>query len=130
MIMEARSMKRSLFSLAFLGLAAFGVLGCADEDPAVNRVNINVVDKSIFEGSWYSSSVVIDVDYESAGFGTFQGDSAYNLTAGGMNQFSIERVRWVIDENYLYAYRDYEIIQEHEEATLPEGELGQPVAVF
>ena len=124
-------MKRSQFTFAVFGLlGALTAMGCGESEQPVNRVNVNVVDKEILDGSWYYHRVVVDVDYESAGFGTFQGDSSYNLTAGGMSQFSIERIRWVIDEGFLYAYRDYEIIQETTDSAIPDDDIGQPVAVF
>ncbi|MCC6873151.1 MAG: hypothetical protein IT378_02490 [Sandaracinaceae bacterium] len=45
------------------------------------------------------------------------------------------RIRWVIDENFLYAYRDYEIVADTEDPFAIEGDedpnfLGQPVAAF
>lgn len=122
-------MKRSIFAFVvmFSALAAVAA-GCASEDAPVNRVGVNVVDKSTFEGSWYYHRVVVDVDYESAGMGTYQGDAAYNFALGGDNAFTIERIRWVIDENFLYAYRDYHLI---EESGVPNTDFtGQPVAAF
>ena len=52
---------------AWAALLAIGVLGCGDEEPAINRVGVNVVEKALFEGSWYMARTVIDVDYEGAG---------------------------------------------------------------
>lgn len=41
------------------------------------------------------------------------------------------RIRWVIDENFLYAYRDYELISGLDGEPVPEGEdLGHPVAAY
>ena len=112
-------------------LFALSLSSCAGEQPAVNRVGVNVVDKSLFNGSWYFSRVVIDVDYEAAGgLGTYPGDSAIDFS-GIPSITSLPRVRWVIDEDFLLAYRDYEFIEgiSREDAT-PGEWLGHPVAAF
>lgn len=111
-------------------LASFlSMAGCADEQAPIDRVGVNVVEKSVFEGSWLYLQTVIDVDYEAAGIGTYPGDSAYDFAATDLS--SVPRVRWVIDENYLYAYRDYELLQGADTAAVrEEGDLGQPVAAF
>ncbi|MBX3250276.1 MAG: hypothetical protein KF901_24070 [Myxococcales bacterium] len=124
-------MNRSyLFWLAFSAL--FVLNACGKEQPAINRVGVNVVDKALFTGSWYYSRVVIDVDYEAAGIGTFPGDSAYDFVGSDLG--SMPRVRWVIDEDMLYAYRDYEIIEginpPGSPATTPGATLTHPVAAF
>src|SRR6478672_8872836 len=41
-------------------------LGCAAEPKPVDRVQTNLVDKSIFEGDWWYSSTAIDVDFDQA----------------------------------------------------------------
>lgn len=130
-------MKRSFISLFALRhvltvLAITLVAGACDKAPAVNRVGVNVVDKQLFSGSWYYSRVVIDVDYEAAGVGTYPGDAAIDFVDPAVFNTSMPRVRWVIDEDMLYAYRDYEII----EGLNPTGEanpgdtLTHPVAAF
>ena len=121
-------MKRShLFPLTLLAL---GMLAgaCGDPSPAVNRVGVNVVDKGLFTGSWYYSRVVIDVDYEAAGIGTYPGDSAYDFVGSDLG--SMPRVRWVIDEDMLYAFRDYEIIEGINADSAPGEALTHPVAAF
>jgi hypothetical protein len=113
--------------LVFLS-AVVALASCA-EDETVNRVQVNVVEKSIFEGSWYMSRTVIDVDYEGAGLGTFPGDAASDF--GEASFSAIPRVRWVIDEDYVYAYRDYELISGVDGAPRePGSEFGQPVAAY
>jgi hypothetical protein len=87
---------------------AFAALACGTEDPPINRVGVNVVEKSLFQGSWYMSRVVVDVDYEAAGaMGTFPGDVASDQAS---DFTAMPRIRWVIDENTLYAYRDYQLV--------------------
>ena len=100
-------MKRSL-TLTFVAAMLAATVGC-DEEPAIDRVGVNVVDKSLFTGSWYFSRVVIDVDYEAAGIGTYPGDAAIDFASAGLG--SMPRVRWVIDEDTLFAYRDYELLE-------------------
>jgi hypothetical protein len=89
-------------------LCALLCVACGKEEPAINRVGVNVVEKSLFQGSWYMSRTVVDVDYEATGLGTFPGDIASDAA---MDFTALPRIRWVIDEDTLYAYRDYELIQ-------------------
>jgi hypothetical protein len=83
-------------------------VACGKEEPAINRVGVNVVEKAVFQGSWYMSRTVVDVDYEAAGLGTFPGDIASDQA---MDFTSLPRIRWVIDEKTLFAYRDYSLVQ-------------------
>src|SRR4051812_48776932 len=117
--------------LALLLLAA---VGCAAEQAPVNRVGVNVVEKSVFTGSWYMSRTVVDVDYEAAGLGTFPGDAASDAAT---TFTSMPRVRWVIEERTLYAYRDYSIVAGGDgESKSANGkkadakDFGQPVAAY
>jgi hypothetical protein len=108
-------------------LLGAGMSGC-EEQPPINRVQTLAVDKGLFTGSWYMTQTVIDVDYEVAAAGTFPGDSASDF---GGSFSGVPRIRWVIDENFLYAYRDYEmIIGGDGEAREPGSFLGQPVAAY
>jgi len=121
---------------------ALALGGCADDRGSISQVQTNVVSKDIFDGSWYISSTVIDVDYEASSLGTYEGDSAddWSLTNNPWNQrainYNIARIRWVIDENFLYAYRDYELVQMTQDDGDPAGEptdptkLGEPLAVY
>lgn len=123
-------MHRHFFKLVLLTtLLALTAIGCSDQQAAVNQVGVNVVEKSLFTGSWYYSRTVIDVDYEAAGFGTYPGDSAIDFAGGGFTTFP--RIRWVIDEDTLYAYRDYELLEgANPEHPAPGEHLGHPVAAF
>jgi hypothetical protein len=114
---------------AMMALAA----GCGDPQPPVVSVGVNVVEKSAFTGSWYMARVVVDMEYEGAPL-EFVGDGAEDNT-GGYLGFSVPRIRWVIDENFLYAYRDYELVGNPDDPRDIRGEddpnyLGQPVAAF
>jgi hypothetical protein len=117
----------SLLALSFVLGASSLVSGCNEQAP-INRVQTLAVDKSIFTGSWYMTQTVVDVDYEVAAAGTFPGDSASDF-AGSFS--GVPRIRWVIDENFLYAYRDYEMIVGGDGTPRTPGTfLGQPVAAY
>jgi hypothetical protein len=79
---------------------------CAKEQAPIDRVGVNVVEKAVFEGSWYMSRTVIDVDYQGSALGTFPGDAASDAA---QSFTAMPRIRWVIDENYVFAYRDYDL---------------------
>jgi hypothetical protein len=118
-------------ALAALVVVIAGFAGCGNEQPAVNRVGVNVVEKSAFTGSWYMARTTIDMDYEAAGLG-FVGEIARDGTSGFFG-FALPRIRWVIDEETLYAYRDYEILEDTEpleDAPPNPDHLGTPVAAF
>jgi len=92
---------------SWLPLSALFLLACGKEDPPINRVGVNVVEKALFQGSWYMSRTVVDVDFEAGGLGTFPGDVASDAA---MDFTAMPRIRWVIDEDTLYAYRDYPLV--------------------
>ena len=52
------------------------LLGCGADAETINRVGVNVVEKALFEDSWYMARTVIDVEYEGSALGTFPGDAA------------------------------------------------------
>lgn len=123
-------MNRTLFAriVSLLSLAGLALVASCSEAPPVNRVGVNVVDKRIFQDSWYFTRTVIDVDYEAAGLGTFPGDAASDASGSFA---AIPRIRWVIDEKFVYAYRDYEMTQGLDGDVKDPGTiLGQPVAAF
>lgn len=122
-------MQRQWIGLITLAAMFSFATACADEQAPVDRVGVNVVDKSLFTGSWYYSRTVIDVDYEAAGAGTYPGDAAIDFGAGGLT--SLPRIRWVIDEDTLFAFRDYELLEGADPSNPEPGEhLGHPVAAF
>lgn len=89
-----RTMKNA--ALLLLSTATFLAAGCAQDVGDINRVQANALKKSDFEGVWYFRQTVTDVpahvDY------TFIGYTS-----------SMEKVRWEVRENYLVAYRSYEL---------------------
>lgn len=70
---------------------------CAEERAPINRVQPNVIRKADLEGEWFYQQTVIDMD-TSANYSVI-GDNAF---------WNLERVRWDIQENYLYARRAFE----------------------
>jgi hypothetical protein len=111
---------------------ALALASCGEEQPAINRVGVNVVEKALFQGSWYMARTVIDVDYEGSALGTFPGDAASDAA---QTFTALPRIRWSIDEDHLVAYRDYELTQggDGDDKGPSEEQLevwGQPVAMY
>ena len=123
-------MERVRRSALLLALALVGLSACAKQQAPVDRVGTNAVRKSFFENSsWYFSRTVIDVDYEGGQLGSFPGDTAYDFQ--GSDLASIPRIRWVIEEELLIAFRDYELVEGANPGSPEPGSIiGQPVAAF
>ena len=133
------------FSVIALGL---WLTGCAAEAKPINRVQTNLVDKAIFEGEWWHTTTSVDVDYDEAFVfnsaaagapfsGSMSTDYALDYNRGGPSvlgepaySFPIARIRWVIDENYLFAYRSYELVAGGNPDGRSESFRGEPLAVF
>jgi hypothetical protein len=118
----------------FAGLA---LAGCAVAQPDVNRVQTNVVDKTIFDGEWWYATTIIDVKADSAailgagGLAPFSGSMSmvdFGIDKG--ESFNMARIRWVLDENFLYAYRAYELIDGGNDDGRSPDFRGQPLAAF
>lgn len=126
-------MRRLGNTLALSCALAVLAAGCGDAQPPINRVGVNVVEKSAFTGTWYMHQTIIQMEYEGAPVG-FVGANAGDRT-GGFLGFSLPRIRWVIDEHFLYAFRDYELVGDPEDPFAYRGDedpdyLGQPVAAY
>ncbi len=101
--MHARRPFSALSWAPVLCCALFGVTtvtGCAEERDPIDRVQPNGISKSLFEGDWYYVATVVDVP--SANGFTFVGDADF----GGM-----EKVRFDIQEDYLYVRRIVETVE-------------------
>ncbi|MBI5502959.1 MAG: hypothetical protein HY907_22130 [Deltaproteobacteria bacterium] len=123
-VKEQTTMKRITLHLLGAVLLA-GVLGaCQESRGERSYVQTNVLRKDVLEGEWYYSRFVAEHNFESSYF-TFRGDSTWDYATSTM-----ARIRWIIDENYLYAVRTYEIVA----GTNPDGGsstfLGEPIAAF
>lgn len=96
-----------------------GLAGCAQDVGDVDRTQPNRLKKTLFEGEWFHQKTTFDVPY-TAGF-SFTGETSL-----------LERVRWDVQEQYLIAYRTYELIENTLKPTeLPGVEWrGAPVAAY
>jgi len=81
---------RRIGALSLL-LALLAGVGCAGGMEDVNRVQPNYYDKALFSGTWYMRQTFVDVPYEA--FFAFEG-------LGG----KLAKVRWEIQEKFLFAY--------------------------
>ena len=79
-----------------LGLIALmGLFSCAEPIEDINLVQPNYIKKSKLTGTWYHQQTMVDVSPEvSLGFTGYEA--------------ALEKIRWEITENFLYAYRIYE----------------------
>ncbi len=115
--------------LLFLALVSPNA-GCGKQKQPIDRVGTNAVEKRFFQNSsWYFSRTVIDVDYEGGLLGSFPGDTALDFQ--GSDLAAMPRIRWVIEEKTLLAFRDYELLEGANPGSPEPGTiLGQPVAAF
>ncbi len=125
------------FSSLLLAISMVATVGCNIEADPVNRVQENLVDKGIFEGEWWTLQSVVDADGDAVSIGAaasiymFPGGSAFtDLALDSGQSAAIGRIRWVIDEDFLYAYRSYELIDGGNDDGRDEGFRGQPLAAF
>lgn len=91
--------------LPILGAAMwFG--GCAEPVEDIDRTQPNLLTKDLFDGEWYFARTVIDVPYEASG--TFIGDrQEYHI---GGEDFPAYKIRWRLEEDFLFACRVDEVI--------------------
>jgi len=114
------------FWIRGIGLMALAVAmgGCAGDVDEVDRVQPGSVTKADLLGShWYYRRTVVDAPEN---FGAY-------ASIGTGDLFTIERIRWDVQEKYLYAHRDYEWVPGSDGAELPGGDedyTGTPVAAF
>lgn len=80
--------------------------GCAEPVEDIDRTQPNLLSKDLFDGEWYFARTVIDVPYEASG--TFIGDrQEYHI---GAEDFPAYKIRWRLEEDYLFACRVDEVI--------------------
>lgn len=113
-------LKRSLALAIVLGMGAT-MGGCAGDNGDLNRVQPGYVKKSDMLGtSWYYRRTVVDSSEATAW-----------ATIGTGDLFTVERIRWEIQEDHLIAYRDYEYIPNAEDGKFPDAKYeGAPLAAF
>ena len=89
---------RPRWGLVALQLSVLVALfGCAEQQPPVNRVEAYALPKTLFNGEWFYQQTVVEVPGTRTV--TFEGETAFMGT---------HRIRWDIQENYLYARMAYE----------------------
>ena len=127
----------STSALAVFAALALALTGCSVSKPDVNRVQTNVVDKTVFDGEWWYATTIIDVDTDEAtvlsggGFAPFTGSmSMIDFGYDNGQSFTMARIRWVLDENFIYAYRAYELIDGGNDNGRSPEFRGQPLAAF
>ncbi|MEZ4286576.1 MAG: hypothetical protein R3A47_00130 [Polyangiales bacterium] len=122
--------KMKLFNIAVFAALALATVGCSKGGPKIDRTQTNLVPKSIFEGEWWVSQTVLDVDADSTG-STFTGDMGWSdFGVDNGQSATVAKIRWVIDENYLYAYRSFELVDGgNVDGESPEFR-GQPIAAY
>ena len=118
--------------IAALAMVAIAVTGCSKSGPKVNRVQVNLVDKDVFEGEWWMTQTVVDTDTDATRYSpTYSGDMGwtdYGLDKGQSG--AVAKIRWVIDEDFLFAYRSFELIEGgNTDGDDPEFR-GQPIAAY
>lgn len=115
---------RSIVTWAVCLVVAVAAAGCAEDVGDIDRTQPNAINKSDLEGEWYYQRTVVDMP-GSDGF-TFVGMS---------DNSGLSRIEWDVQENYLYARRQTELIiggdQKEEEEADPNGEYeGEVVASY
>jgi hypothetical protein len=129
--MKRQGLHTSLLVLAVAG--ALALAGCNQAAEEVNRVQTNLVDKSIFEGEWWMSTTILDVDTAASEQGILPFTGAMAFSDLGVDQgssYHMARIRWVIDEDHLFAYRAYELIDGGNDDGREADFRGQPLAAF
>jgi hypothetical protein len=93
-------------------LAAAAVTGCAEERDPINRVQPNVVKKAMLEGEWYFHKKVVDVPG-----GMLQGFYIPSVVGWYADP---SRVRFDIQEKFLYVRRTNELVIDAETYSQPQ----------
>ncbi len=124
----ARTIQITAFHLVVALLMAAAV-GCTKGGDAVDRTQPNLVDKDLFEGEWWVTQTVIDANADATGV-TYTGDTGRDLALDGGGSFPLGRIRWVIDQHFLFAFRSYELVSGSNPDGSDETFRGQPLAAF
>jgi hypothetical protein len=120
-----------LTCIAALMVAVGAAVGCTSGGPTVNRVQPSLISKDIFEGEWWVAQTALESDADSPG-PTFTGDMGFAdraLDKSG-SAGTVARIRWVIDENFLFAYRAFELVEGANDDGRSPDYRGQPIAAF
>lgn len=96
-------MVRALSRFAMAALLATAIIGCAEERDPIDRVQPNALPKSLFQGEWYYQQTVVDIP------GTWSA-----TFVGETNWLGMERIRFDIQQDWLYVRRSFERIKDAE----------------
>ncbi|MFT5354246.1 MAG: hypothetical protein ACI9KE_001451 [Polyangiales bacterium] len=132
--MRTSLMRPRVSSILILALAA-SFAACTQGQGEINRVQTNLVSKDLFVGEWWVNQTVLDADaeasFEGPGYSLYAGGSGWTDYAVDRGQSpTLARIRWVIDEDFLYAYRSYEIIDGGNDDGNDVDFRGQPIAAY
>ena len=87
---------RRLGSALLIASALAAISGCAEQRDPIDRVEAFALPKALFSGEWFYQQTVVDVP------------ATYTSTmVGNTNYRGMHRIRWDIQENYLYARKSY-----------------------
>lgn len=138
---EAPMLTQTRFSLLkrlmVVMVAAVALGACNQRQDHLDRVQTNLVDKDIFQGEWWVLETVVDADGDATAIGL--GASFYVFPGGsGWTDYALDsgespvigKIRWVIDEDFLFAYRSYELIDGGNDDGRDSDFRGQPIAAF
>lgn len=110
-------MRTQFTKLMMVAALMGGLVACNAEVVDIDRTGPDKVSKEIFKGEWYFRPVIVESQYaDSLLFEGLEGD--------------MERIRWVIEEKALIAYRSYELLEGAELDTTGGEFQGNPVAIF
>lgn len=98
-----------------LALCAVALASCMEGRPNRNYVQTNVVEKDLFGGEWYYTHTIIDNDQESTYAWAYRGSVSFDTVNSVIG--TIARVRFVIDEDFLYAFRSYPLVADADRTT-------------
>ncbi len=102
-----------------VAVALVGLVGCGEEVKDVDRVQPHYTKKSLLDGEWYFRQTIVDRPPE------------YLYPFTGI-EGALEKVRWEVREDYLFAYRVHETVPGLDfDETAPGAHFkGDPVAIY
>ncbi|MCP4676514.1 MAG: hypothetical protein GY854_13570 [Deltaproteobacteria bacterium] len=98
-----RRWSKGLALLAIIVATAF-IMSCAEERDPINRVQPNVIKKAMLDGEWYFHQRIMDVP------GGMLAGMFYPAIVGWYSD--PERIRFEIQENFLYVRRVRELVED------------------
>src|SRR4051794_6538939 len=86
------------------------LVACASERDPINRTQPNAIKKSTLDGEWYFQQTVVNIP------------GTYSATFVGESNFQgMERIRFDVQEQWLYVRRSYERIKDAEGGVAADG---------